>query len=343
MRRVFDKKSAGMSVVLLLAVLAVVPVVNAQDDSYDEEDYYGGREQVEAEPPQEIPFDSIPMPPQGVFKRETVTDKIKPIPYAYVREADVLWSKVIWRVIDLRQKINFPLYYPTMKMRDRKSLTQALYYAVMNKEIHAYDPMPGFQSPGDEFVQRYTPGEVRMSMGMDMDMVDTTMITNPDGTKTMKVTEGDIPWQEVKQIWLKEEWFFDTKLSVLKVRLLGICPVRFYYDETMMMDEPLGSPEEGGDMPKAEPKLKPTFWVYYPEARKVLTKTAFYNPRNDAQPCSYDDMFFKRRFGSYIIRESNEYDNRAINEYERGGIPIMREAERIYYEIFNREIDMWEY
>lgn len=331
---------------ILLAVLAVVPVVNAQDDDdegYDEDEYVG-REQVEAAPPKEIPFDSVPMPPQGVFERETIPNKIQPIPYAYIREADVLWSKLIWRVIDLRQKINFPLYYPTMKMRDRQSLTQALYYAIMNKEIHAYDPVPGFQTPGDEFVQRYTPGEVRVSMGMDMDMVDTTMVTNPDGTKTMKVTEGDIPWQEVKQLWIKEEWFFDTKLSVLKVRVLGICPVRFYYDESaMMMDDLLDSPEMGGGMPQAEPKLKPTFWVYYPEARKVLSKTAFYNPKNDAQPSSYDDMFFKRRFGSYIIRESNEYDNRSINEYERGAIPIMREAERIYYDIFNTEIDMWEY
>ncbi len=76
----------------------------------------------------------------------------------------------------------------------------------------------------------------------------------------------------------------------------------------------------------------------------MLSRTAFYNPKNDSQVSSYDDLFFKRRFSSYIIRESNEYDNRAISQYIlQGGIPQMRESQRIYNEIFNMEQDLWEY
>ena len=47
----------------------------------------------------------------GIYPKEHVLNR-KPIPYPHVREADVMWAKKVWRVIDLREKINLPLYYP---------------------------------------------------------------------------------------------------------------------------------------------------------------------------------------------------------------------------------------
>jgi len=85
------------------------------------------------------------------------------------------------------------------------------------------------------------------------------------------------------------------------------------------------------------------FWVYYPHARSVLANTAVFNTFNDAQRISFDDLFFKRKFSSYIVQESNVYDNRRIPEYTFGGIPNMLESERIRNEIFTFEHDLWEY
>ena len=34
------------------------------------------------------------------------------ISYPYVREADVMWMKRYWRVLDLREKINHNYFYP---------------------------------------------------------------------------------------------------------------------------------------------------------------------------------------------------------------------------------------
>ena len=64
---------------------------------------------------------------------------------------------------------------------------------------------------------------------------------------------------------------------------------------------------------------------------------------NDAQRISFDDIFYKRRFNSYIVRENNVYNNRRINEYTFGGIPNLQESERIKLELFNQEHDLWEY
>jgi hypothetical protein len=47
----------------------------------------------------------------GVFVKTDVPQK-KMISYEYVRESDVMWSKRVWSYIDLREKMNFPLYYP---------------------------------------------------------------------------------------------------------------------------------------------------------------------------------------------------------------------------------------
>ncbi len=40
-----------------------------------------------------------------VYTREHIPNKA-PVPYAYVREADVMWAKDIYRIIDLKEKQN---------------------------------------------------------------------------------------------------------------------------------------------------------------------------------------------------------------------------------------------
>lgn len=268
--------------------------------------------------------DTTNLPPLGVYERRSIPEKTTPIPYAYVREADVLWSKIIWRTIDLRQKINLPLYYPTVTMKDRQSLSQALLEAVMNREISAYEPEKSLTSPGDEFYSRLTPKEALERMGAYVKQ--TTQQSMTTGRDTVIIEKQDPQWAEIKELLVKEEWFFDSKHSRLQVRIIGICPVRVSPDEVT------------GKMVR-----RLTFWVYYPECRKVLSRTMIYNPLNDAQTTSYDDLFFKRRFDSFIIRESNEYNNRAVADYKVGGVPQLKESDKIKNNLFIQEHDLWEY
>ena len=74
----------------------------------------------------------------GAYVR-TDAYKRKPTPLPYVREADVMWSKKVWRIIDLREKMNQPLYFPTQEMDGRRSLVNLFLEGIKDGKITAYD------------------------------------------------------------------------------------------------------------------------------------------------------------------------------------------------------------
>ncbi len=246
----------------------------------------------------------------------------KPIPYAHIRESDVLWAKKIWRVIDLREKINLPMYYPTTQMDDRMSLVDLLVYGIQYEGLTAYST-----KTDDEFQVPMTLDQVLREMGATS---DTTEIRNPDtGLYEKKIVEGEVRSTEVKQIMLKEIWFFDRNYSRMDVRIVGMCPIREFV-------------KEGDDGQEGQVVQSQAFWIYFPEARGLLARHEVFNPRNDAQRRTFDDIFIKRYFGSYIYRESNVYNNRRIEDYT-AGMEAMMESERIKNSMFNMEHDMWEF
>ena len=262
----------------------------------------------------------------GVYVRETVPQRI-PVPYPHLREADAMYHKRIWRIIDLREKLNHPLYYPTQRMQDRISLVQRLVDAIKYNEISAYDP-----TPDDEFTTLLSYNQVLANFdALDKTKTQQSPITGLDTTITVK---GEIRWQDVKELLIKEEWFFDKQLSSMQVRIIGICPIRHFY-RTLQTG---GDEEASGELQR-----QPLFWVYFPEVRKVLANTAVFNDFNDAQRITFDDVFFKRRFNSFITQETNVYNNRRIQEYTYGGIPNMQESDRIKNDLFTFEHDLWEY
>ncbi|MGZ4049029.1 MAG: type IX secretion system ring subunit PorN/GldN, partial [Bacteroidia bacterium] len=87
--------------------------------------------------------------------------------------------------------------------------------------------------------------------------------------------------------------------------------------------------------------VKPLFWIYFPDARPYLAKAAVFNRHNDAERMSYDELFTKRMFSSYVYKESNVY-NRSILDYKTG-LDVQLESEDIKENIFNYESDLWHY
>ena len=255
----------------------------------------------------------------GVYVKENAAGRM-PVSYPSIREADIMWSRRVWRILDLRQKMNHPLYYPTEPVGGRMSLFDLMLWGIKNEGLQAYS------DADDEF---------KIPIGLDQ--IETKFDAGPDTLKVENPETGEIilrPYMkemksdEVKQYLIKEEWFFDKKYSTMNVRVIGICPIRIY--------------EEADPDGQMVTKKSLTFWIYYPDARRIFANHEAYNPKNDAQRLTYDDYFFQRRFSSYIFKISNVYNNRLIREYTIG-LQTMFESENIKEYLFETEHDLWEY
>jgi len=255
----------------------------------------------------------------GAFKRNDIVQK-KPMPLPAVREADVFWSKKIWRIIDLREKINQPLYYPSEELEGRINLISLLLNGIENGQITPYDA-----SFDDDFKVPMSFAQVKEKFGAQATQIEKMDIET--GERTMVTVQGKIRPNEIKQYMIKEEWYFDKQTSTLNVRIIGICPIREY----VRAGDALSEVQRG--------KL---FWVYYPEIRPLLSTNLVLNPYNEARQMSFDDVFVKRFFNSYIVQESNVYNNRKISAY-LSGKNAMLESKAIEEKIFNFEQDLWEY
>lgn len=255
----------------------------------------------------------------SAFKRNDIFQK-KPMPLPTVREADVFWSKKVWRIIDLREKMNQPLYYPTVEKDGRVNLISLLLNGIQSGQITPYNA-----EFDDDFKIPMTFDEVKKYFGAEATTEE--RINFDTGEREEIVVQGEVRTNSVKQYMIKEEWYFDKQNSTLNVRIIGICPIREYVMDGSMTDEV---------------QRQQLFWVYFPEVRPLLSTNLVLNPYNEAKQMSFDDVFIKRFFNSYVVQESNVYDNRNISTYLTGK-EAMLESKRIEEQIFNFEQDLWEY
>lgn len=315
----------------------------------------------------------------GVYVKEHIPTK-KVVPYEYVREADVTWSKRVWRAIDLREKFNHPLYYPHDEYFDgmdpikifggqnnewrrnptRWSLWTIIRYHVMTGDLTIYSPYnPKWQAWKDGDLLKYPIKQSDPEWGdptnsnltfltdsvfrknvMDYEYLGRLILDpNPialkdqwgydsvDANNNTVYPPPEFVWyksEDIVQYRIKEDWFFDNERSVLDVRIIAICPVVYQLDQN-----------------GAVSGFKELFWLYFPECRYVFQNFYVQSRHNDSQRMSFDDLFWKRMFQSYVIKESNIYD-RDIESY-KSGVDALLESEKIKEKISIFEHDLWSF
>jgi len=222
----------------------------------------------------------------------------------------------MWRMIDLKEKMNLPLYYPITPNADRISMWDAIYCAVKTHEITLYEVSPfdydnSFQTP-------MTKTEADSALQKIIRLIDTL--------GNYRQVADRIKSDDIVSYMLKEDWFFDKQRSVLDSRILGICPFKKLFDE------------DGNEIPGCVMM----FWIYFPEIRNIFSKVQVYNTHNDYERRSLESVFRKRMFSSYVVEASNVY-NRRISDYMKNNLDALLEGEAIKENVRNFENDMWQY
>jgi gliding motility associated protien GldN len=292
---------------------------------------------------------------------QQLKDNDKPLDYGYIDDRDILMSKKVWEIIDLDERINFPLYYPIDTVSigsDRRSLYDILVKGIKSGKITEVYSDSYFREKKTlkdinaslTKIDTTDAGREEMNTDIDAYRTRTVEVAKYEGTGKKKkkvgvetktiaaskfispeyINKTDLASIDVSDYKIVGLWYFDKRQSDLRYRILGICPV---IPDVYTM----GKTEEEKDYIEL-------FWVFYPGAREVLHEWKAFNDKNSSMPISFDHLLNSRRFNALTYKEENVYNDREISEYMKdNSLMQLIESERVKDKVRNFEQDMWNY
>ncbi len=258
---------------------------------------------------------------------QQAADNDRPLPYGYIDDRDILWSKVVWEYIDLNEKINMPYYYPVDTSNissNRRSLFDTLLRGIKTGEIiDVYDD--------SYFEDKLTLKDIQSRLTrIDTSDAGFERLNAGEEITDEYIDRRDITSADIQGFKIKGVWYFDKRQGELKYRLLGLAPVA---PDVNFIDQ------ENGEDEQVE-----LFWVWYPGARYTTYAMKVFNNKNSAYPLSFDHLLNARRFNAIIYREENIYGNRDVADYIKGNSLFqVLESEQLKENIRDKELDMWNY
>ena len=255
-------------------------------------------------------------------------DNDNPLSYGYVDDRDILWSKATWEIIDLDERVNFPLYYPIDTNNigsERRSLYDVLVKNIKNGNITEVYADSYFSEPR---TLRDIEGSLVYSDTTDLGIEQYNAVgsVDPEYVRRFTLDAGDVEEWRIRGVW-----YLDKRQGELRYRLLGICPVANEARSKAFPDDGLDAKVE-------------LFWVWYPGAREILHRAKAFNRKNTSQPISFDHLLNSRRFNALIYKGENVQGDRGVADYiNDNALMQLLESDRIKEQIRNIEIDLWNY
>ena len=151
-------------------------------------------------------------------------------PYARLREADAIWSRRVWRVIDLNESWNQLLAKPATGTAQCRSLIEVILHG-----LHDEGGIRAFVAGKDGLDEGFRTVLGRTPLMHDLAALDT------------------LRGIAVGRYMIKEDWIFDKARSVMEVRIIGLAPMK----------------EVRGELGELR-GYRPMFWLYYPECRQLF-------------------------------------------------------------------------
>lgn len=285
---------------------------------------------------------------KGAVRIETVElrDGSDTLATIFHRADDIVWSRIVYRVIDMRYKQNYQLYFP---VRYDDPEYRSLFKVIVDGIV---DGMPVYRKAqdnikpifrDDEIIKRSELPALFLNDDPTADYSDDTCHYNVSCSDAMllhydkrtdKMSFHFYPYEGFVKNQLKyliqEIVFFDKHNSRLFSKIIGIAPLQ---SDKIMSD---GSNIMGA---LHESML---FWIAFDDLRPYLAKQYMIPQSNDSKRMTFDEFFAKKLYTSYLLGDSNMF-SRFIPNYTNDEEVVHREQQRIFDELLSFEQDLWEY
>jgi len=267
------------------------------------------------------------------------------------RTDDVVWSRVIYRIIDMRYKQNYQLYFPT-NPDDPKYWS--LFRLIMDAVVNGRTTLDGKQ----EYLTLYSAN----THGLKPLINDTNIIAR---NKDMQVTFNVRPMGEIVDTDDPDEFMvlydsINNKLTLntygfpgyvrnqLKYLTMEIVffdkhTSRFY--QKIMAIAPLHSKmADGIKDPFENLSTQVRFWILFDELRPFMARKYMIPSNNSSKRMTFDNFFSEHLYTSYIVGDDNIFDRMIVQGQEVLTEEFVhRDQDRIFNELLNTELDLWEY
>ena len=281
----------------------------------------------------------------GIVRLETqeLKESSDTLVNVFHRTDDVVWSRVVYRIIDMRFKQNYQLYTPV----NAEDPVYSSLFRTMLRAIENGMPI---------YAKSNTVGDVRPYFNVEpLAKVEIPTILNTD--RTGELSDGDIATSDYMLLnydsiadkmtfnsysyegfaknqlkyMIQEIIFFDKHYSRMYSKILAIAPLNAdnatFYEGMPVMDALY---------------QQLLFWVPFDAFRPYMAQQ-YVTPRgSDSKRMTFDDFFAQKKYTSYLVGINNIY-GRMIPESATTYEEIQREQERIERELLSVEQDLWEY
>lgn len=203
---------------------------------------------------------------QGFFEKKETHD------------ADLAYSRDIYRQIDLSRPANTPLYFPEDVIDGKENLFRLIFRLVTEGRIPAYEYLDGREVFSDQY---------KIDVGEMLERFD-IYHTEGSGNNKYVIAEADVPTNQVLNYYIIEKWEFDKRQNRMRTTVEAICPVLNRIGDF------------GGET------RYPMFWVKFDQLRPWLaSQYIFLNDDNNVERYSLDDYFSMTMYDADIYKTKN--------------------------------------
>ena len=263
------------------------------------------------------------------------------------RADDIEWSRIVYRVIDMREKQNNQLYFPVTPNEKYKSLFRLILEATVNGGLKAYEkkdfdiqPRYDLQLTNDRLVETF---QIADYDSINNSVRKTALIEKDPLTNMPVISSYAYPDFASKQtkFLIQEIVFFNKYYSRMYTKIIGFAPI-YIYNETNVTNMFMLGLNKSGEGVWNFFQSSVLCWYLFDELRPFLAKQYIIPNGNETQRLTYDEFFAQKLFYSYLLGDGNMLDKMLLQTYNDPE-SIRREQKRIETELLNVEQDLWEY